>query len=1006
MPGFWRKCRTTFRWCRFTLWTLLLIVLMILFWLNRVGLPDFLKARLVTALHDQGVRLEFSRMHLSFVHGLVADNVRIGGTQTTGSPAFAAREVQLHLDFGAWLHGRWQVDGLAVRDGGFTLANPGGQPLALTNLQTAVEFKPDGTWLLGHFSANFAAASLIISGQVAHAPEVSRWKIFSGRPGGGRSALTGPLQEFADTMAQIHFIGQPTLALKLDGDARDVHSMLLTVNANAPGMRTPWFSAVGFRWFAELTAPMDAPTNPVPDLGFWTNLQPFCLKWRARTEDLRVRSFSMDNLVLAGEWRAPDLTIRDLSAQIEDGQWHICAGLNVGTRRVAFTNDSSFDPHLLDPWLTAGARAQLAHILWTQPPALHLSGCGILPPWTEAAPDWRNEIGPTVQLAGELGSTNTVVANTTLDYLHAQFDYTNQFWNLRALELGQGRTRLVFDGTADESAHAFSGHLRGALAGDSVRPFLPGGGAMETFNHFGFSAPLVLDATLQGDWADWRTLSVSGEAALTNFSATTPAGGQLAVDALRMQFNYANQIWTVKDLQLAQGRTQLSLAGAASLVTGNLRVRARGAFDIGSVRAFLPTEKDRQGFGMIDCRQPLAFNLALEGNWRDFDSLMATGRVALADFSIHEQAVDNVSGDFLYTNRQLQFFHPQLTRDGGRQALTADVVRLDFVNLRIYFTNGSGVADPLAVARAIGPKTGKMLEPYQFLGLPSVHVEGCSPMREVNNGQDEADADLYFTLREPVPFRTGKIRTPQLLGTLHWLGQRLILTNLTAVLYNGNGRGGADFDFSPAHPGADYKFYIAVTNVDLHLLAADLSSPTNTLQGALSGEVTVTNASTETWRSWNGYGQMQLHNGLLWNVPIFGLASAALNLFSPGLGNSQATDATARFGITNGVIHSDSVEMHTATMRLQYSGTVDLEQNVNARVTAQLLRNTPVLGTVFSTMLWPFSKIFECQVTGQLDDPQVTPIYVPFSKVLLSPIHSLRSVQEMLSPGNNAPGRN
>jgi hypothetical protein len=90
-------------------------------------------------------------------------------------------------------------------------------------------------------------------------------------------------------------------------------------------------------------------------------------------------------------------------------------------------------------------------------------------------------------------------------------------------------------------------------------------------------------------------------------------------------------------------------------------------------------------------------------------------------------------------------------------------------------------------------------------------------------------------------------------------------------------------------------------------------------------------------------------------------------------------------------------------MRLQYIGTVDLETRVNAKATAQLLRNAPVVGSLVSTLLWPVSKAFECQVTGQLGDPRITPLYVP--KVLLAPLHPLRSLQEWFAPANvtNAP---
>ena len=83
-------------------------------------------------------------------------------------------------------------------------------------------------------------------------------------------------------------------------------------------------------------------------------------------------------------------------------------------------------------------------------------------------------------------------------------------------------------------------------------------------------------------------------------------------------------------------------------------------------------------------------------------------------------------------------------------------------------------------------------------------------------------------------------------------------------------------------------------------------------------------------------------------------------------------------------------------------GTVDLEQNVRARVTAQLLRNTPMVGSLVSTVLWPVSKAFEYEVTGTLGEPKATPIYTPV-KLLLAPLHPIRSVEEIFSPGTNAP---
>jgi hypothetical protein len=74
-----------------------------------------------------------------------------------------------------------------------------------------------------------------------------------------------------------------------------------------------------------------------------------------------------------------------------------------------------------------------------------------------------------------------------------------------------------------------------------------------------------------------------------------------------------------------------------------------------------------------------------------------------------------------------------------------------------------------------------------------------------------------------------------------------------------------------------------------------------------------------------------------------------------------------------------------------------LKQNVHARVTAQLLRNTWVVGPLVSTVLWPVSKLFEYKITGTLKNPKSEPVYVP--KLLLLPLHPIRTL------GGNVPRR-
>ena len=181
----------------------------------------------------------------------------------------------------------------------------------------------------------------------------------------------------------------------------------------------------------------------------------------------------------------------------------------------------------------------------------------------------------------------------------------------------------------------------------------------------------------------------------------------------------------------------------------------------------------------------------------------------------------------------------------------------------------------------------------------------------------------------------------------------------------------------------------------MHALALGLSDArTNQLEGRLSGVVNITSGNSDTWQSWFGNGRAQLKNGVIWNIPLFGFFSPVLNAVTPGLGNSRATEANLDFVMTNGVARTSSLMISTPTMRLQYSGTVDLQQKVNAHVTAQLMRNAWGIGPVVSAVMWPVSKIFECRVTGLVSDPKVTPILFPFTKYFFSPI---RTMQDLFS---------
>src|SRR6266513_1700646 len=96
-PGFRRKFRRCFRWCRITLLFSVLLLVGGLVYLNQVGLPEFLKVRLVSELRARGVNLNFTRLRLRWYHGLVAENVSLGRVDDPAGPHLSMGEADLKL---------------------------------------------------------------------------------------------------------------------------------------------------------------------------------------------------------------------------------------------------------------------------------------------------------------------------------------------------------------------------------------------------------------------------------------------------------------------------------------------------------------------------------------------------------------------------------------------------------------------------------------------------------------------------------------------------------------------------------------------------------------------------------------------------------------------------------------------------------------------------------------------------------------------------------------------
>src|SRR5262249_717306 len=150
-----------------------------------------------------------------------------------------------------------------------------------------------------------------------------------------------------------------------------------------------------------------------------------------------------------------------------------------------------------------------------------------------------------------------------------------------------------------------------------------------------------------------------------------------------------------------------------------------------------------------------------------------------------------------------------------------------------------------------------------------------------------------------------------------------------------------------------------------------------------------------------GFGELALRDGLIWDIPLFGIFTPILNSVSPGLGNSRATAGTCSFVMTTGVLRSSDLEIRSPATRLVYHGSVDVDGNLNARVEAELLRDMWLVGPLVSSVFWPVTKMFEYKVSGTLTEPKSEPVFfVP--RIMTFPLHPFRTLKGLFPEDPNS----
>jgi hypothetical protein len=213
----------------------------------------------------------------------------------------------------------------------------------------------------------------------------------------------------------------------------------------------------------------------------------------------------------------------------------------------------------------------------------------------------------------------------------------------------------------------------------------------------------------------------------------------------------------------------------------------------------------------------------------------------------------------------------------------------------------------------------------------------------------------YVFLDKALPF--DRIKAKLLLTD-----DRLQISELNGPIFSGTVRGGADI--SLAKNDQRYRATMTVDHIDFPKLT-DLYFKYKTAAGLMNGHYEWTGTGSDA-QTMNGKGEVEVRNGDVFAIPLFGPLSDILNKIMPGVGYRVARKANMSFTIKDGVIHTSDFHVDGGTFGMVGQGNahfLDDKIDFDVRIDAS--------GAGF--VLTPLYKFFEYKAEGSLKKPNWHP---------------------------------
>jgi hypothetical protein len=420
------------------------------------------------------------------------------------------------------------------------------------------------------------------------------------------------------------------------------------------------------------------------------------------------------------------------------------------------------------------------------------------------------------------------------------------------------------------------------------------------------------------------------------------------------EFSWDGERTMVRDIHVRHQSGELM--GRLLDAPNDFRIDLASTIDANALRSLAPADT-RQFVKDWDWPHASNVHLSIRGPSAAAASWKGDGTLQLERGRFRTIGFNSASANVHFGDGAVTYENFRVVRDEG---VATGTFVYDFAHHETRLSNVVSGLRPTEAIYWIDPKLLKVVTPYRFQKPPTITTSGVYQFRGGKNTRLEITVDSpsgmdYVFLDKTLPF--DRINAKLLLTD-----DRLQISELNGAIFSGTVRGGTDI--SLAKNDQRYRATMTFDHVDFPKLT-DLYFKYKTAVGLMNGHYEWTGTGSDA-RTMNGKGEVEVRNGDVFAIPLFGPLSDILNKIMPGVGYRVARKANMSFTIKDGVIRTSDFHVDGGTFGMVGQGNahfLDDKIDFDVRIDAS--------GAGF--VLTPLYKFFEYKAEGSLKKPDWHP---------------------------------